>query len=125
MLMKKVLPYLFAVILLASAGGHLLTPEIYAPLIPDFVPELAANVLAAISEAAVAILLLVPKWRHWGGLSFALLMLAFLPIHVWDLVRDDPFFTPLAAAVIRVVVQFLLIYAGWRIYKRAQAQVVA
>ena len=71
-----------------SAVAHIFFPEFYAELIPDFFPELLANILSAISEAAIGIALLTRKYRYLGGLGFSLLMLAFLPIHVWDLLRE-------------------------------------
>lgn len=116
------LSFLFAVILLASAVGHVVAPDFYAPMIPDFIPEVLANVLATITEVAVAIALILPKYRAWGGLGFMLLMLAFLPIHVWDLFKDTPAIGSPAAAVVRLVIQFLMIYAGWWIWKKYAAR---
>ena len=86
-------------------------------MIPEFIPELLANVLSVIAEAGIVILLLVPKYRRLGGLGFMLLMIAFLPIHTWDAFRENPAIGPMPAPVIRLVIQFLLIYAGYWIYK--------
>jgi uncharacterized membrane protein len=44
-----------------SAVAHIFFPEFYAELIPDFFPELLANILSAISEAAIGIALLTRK----------------------------------------------------------------
>ena len=38
----------------------------------------------------VGVLLFIPKYRHWGGLGFCVLMLAFLPLHIWDLFKEQP-----------------------------------
>ncbi len=119
--MKKVLPLLLAALLLFSAIGHIFSPEFYAPMIPPFISATLANVLAAIVEAVLGIMLIWPKFRKWGGLGFALLMVAFLPIHVWDLVRDEPAVGSTMAAAIRLIVQFVLIYAGWWIWKKYEA----
>ncbi|GAB5417550.1 MAG: DoxX family membrane protein [Crocinitomicaceae bacterium] len=115
--MKKWLPYIFAALLLIGAIAHVVVPEAYLPLIPDFIPSLIANIVAAAAEAVIGVLLLLPKYRAYGGLAFSLLMIAFMPLHIWDLLRDDPMITPYAAAIVRVVIQCFLIYAGWRIYK--------
>ena len=115
--MKKIVPYTLALLLLASAIGHAIRPEFYAPMIPDFISVSLANILAIITEAAVGIMLIVPKYRKWGGLGFMALMIAFLPIHVWDLFRESPAIGAPPMPAIRLAFQFLLIYAGWWIYK--------
>lgn len=73
--MKKILAYLFAAFLIFSAIAHLVKPEVYSPLIPDFIPADMANILAFITELAVGVLLILPKYRHWGGLGFMVLEL--------------------------------------------------
>ncbi len=119
--MRKVLPLLLAALLLFSAAGHLFSPSFYEAMIPPFIPAMLANVLAAVVEAAIGVALIWPKYRKWGGLGFALLMVAFLPIHIWDLVREEPAVGSTLAAAIRLVVQFLLIYAGWWIWEKYKA----
>lgn len=116
--MKNILAYLFAAFMLASAMAHFLSPEFYAPMIPDFIPATAANVLAAVTELVVGVLLIVPKYRKWGGLGFAVLMIAFLPIHIWDLFRENPAIGDPPMPIIRVIIQFLLVYASWWIFRK-------
>jgi len=118
--MKNILAYLFAAILLLSAVGHIATPEVYSAMIPSFINETFANVATAIAEFLVAIVLIIPKYRAYGGLGFMLLMIAFIPIHVLDLFRDEPAIGAPPLPIIRFVFQFVLIYAGWRIYKRTK-----
>ncbi len=113
---KKGISYLFALILLLSAVMHILKPEFYAPLIPDAFPELLTNILVAIIESVVGILLIIEKYRFIGGLGFFVLMIGFLPIHVWDLMKENPAIGNSPAPEIRVALQFILIYAGWWIY---------
>ena len=120
--MKNILSYLLGALLLASAVGHIINPDFYAPMIPEFIPVGLANIATAIVEAVVGILLFLPKYRHWGGLGFLFLMLAFLPIHVWDLFKEEPAVGPSPAPQIRLIFQFLLIYAGWWIYKKFKPQ---
>jgi uncharacterized membrane protein len=119
-MLKKILPILLAIFLLFGAYQHIAAPDFYAAFIPDFIPKSVANILAAIAEAVVGITLIIPRFRKWGGLGFFLLMLAFLPIHIWDLVREVPAIGSFKAAVIRFFVQLLLIYAGWWIYKNSE-----
>lgn len=115
--MKQLLPIFFALVLLGSAVMHIVRPDAYLAMIPHFIPAGLANLLAAISEGIVGIALLVPQLRRWGGLGFALLMLAFLPIHIWDMLRENPAIGSTGVAIGRTLIQLVLIYLGWLIWK--------
>ncbi|MEM6629185.1 MAG: hypothetical protein AAF694_05910 [Bacteroidota bacterium] len=117
--MKKILPFVFAALMLLGAFGHIANPDFYAPLIPDFIPESLANILSTIAEGAIGIALLLPAYRKWGALGFFLLMLAFLPLHIWDLFKETSITGSQTGAIIRLAIQFLLIYGGWWLYKRS------
>ncbi|MEM6299737.1 MAG: hypothetical protein AAF740_13700, partial [Bacteroidota bacterium] len=116
--MKKVLPYIFGIIMLLGAIGHIVSPELYAPMVPDFISLTLANVLSVIAEAVIGVALLVPKYRKVGALLFAGLMLAFLPIHIWDMLKENPAIGPAPVPQIRIVVQLMFIYGGWWLYKK-------
>ena len=116
--MKKILPFVFAALMLLGAYGHIANPDFYAPLIPDFIPESLANILSTIAEAAIGIALLIPQTRKWGALGFCILMVAFLPLHIWDLFKETSIMGSQVGAIIRLAIQLLLIYGGWWLYKR-------
>ncbi|MFS4468489.1 hypothetical protein [Maribacter sp. 2210JD10-5] len=116
-IVRLILIFLFAAMMLLGAFNHLYAPETYAAFIPEFVPESFANVLSAIVEGLIGIALIVPKYRKWGGFGFFVLMIAFLPIHIWDLLKNTPAIGSKMAAMIRLGIQFLLIAGGWWIYK--------
>lgn len=118
--MKPILPITFGVILSISAIAHVFVPAVFNPLIPPFIPALLANILAALVEGAIAVLLFMPKYRHLGGLGFSMVMLAFLPLHIWELFKEEPLVGPEPLTSIRVVMQFVLIYLGWRIYRKGR-----
>lgn len=118
--MKIVLTFLFALILISGAVFHIIAPAFYAPMTPDFVSLEVANITAAIVEGTVGILLLIPRYRKLGALGFFLLMLAFLPIHIWDWTKDVPAVGSKTAAVVRLVVQVVLIYGGWWLFRKSQ-----
>ena len=48
--LKKVTPIILGIIMITVAFRHLLVPEVYAPIITDFIDQRFANVLAAIAE---------------------------------------------------------------------------
>jgi uncharacterized membrane protein len=114
---RTIVVFLLAIFMLFGAFNHLNAPETYSAFIPEFFPETLVNILSAIAEAAIGIALLIPKYRKWGGLGFFLLMIAFLPIHIWDLTKEIPAIGSRTAAMIRIAIQFLFIAAGWWIYK--------
>ena len=91
---KPGLPYLMAFILLSGAAGHLIVPEMYAPMIPPFIPPIVAHGFSVLLGAGLGLLLLIPPTRHLGGLGFMGLMLVFLPIHTWDFFRETPAIGP-------------------------------
>ncbi|MEM8523817.1 MAG: MauE/DoxX family redox-associated membrane protein [Bacteroidota bacterium] len=116
--MKHILPLLLAALMLFGAVNHIIKPEFYVAMIPEFIPESFANISSAIVEAVIGIALIIPKYRKWGGLGFFLLMIAFLPIHIWDFSKEEPAIGSKNAAIIRLLVQFVFIYLGWRIWKK-------
>lgn len=116
--MKRFIHLILAILLILGALGHVFLPEMYAPMIPEAVPQSFAHTVSILFEAGLGILLLLPKYRHWGGLGFMFLMIGFLPIHIWDLFKATPAIGPHPIPIIRVFVQFLLIYAGFWVFKR-------
>ncbi len=104
--------------MLFGAYNHLAAPEFYSAMIPPFISESFANILSAIVEFVIGVALLISKYRKWGGLGFSGLMVAFMPLHVWDLFREEPAIGSTNAAIIRLFIQFVLIFLGWLVYKR-------
>ena len=43
-----------------------------------------------------------------------------MPVHIWDLFRDDPVIEAISAAAVRIVLQIALIAAGLWIARGAQ-----
>lgn len=115
--MVKALSILFGVMMLGGAVGHLVAPEFYAGLIPEPIPEALANGFAAIVEGAIGIGLLVPRTRAKAGLAFAVLMVGFMPLHIWDALKEAPMVGSHTAAGIRLVIQVLLIAGGVAVFR--------
>lgn len=107
------LTFFFAILMFGGALGHLVYPEIYAPMVPPFIPLGVANVLAVFAEAATGFLLVFPSTRVLGASAFALLMVGFLPIHVWDMLKDEPVMGSAGAAILRLLIQSLFIVGGF------------
>ena len=118
----KILYWLMSALIAFVMGSgtllHFRNPTYLLGFIPWSLPALPIIYVTGVVELVIAIAALVPRTRGVAGLAFAALCAGYLPLHIWDLFRDDPVITPHAAAIIRVVVQFLFIGIGWLVWKR-------
>lgn len=119
-ILKRILRILFAAFMVYGGINHFLNPEFYDPFIPDFFPKDLANYGSGILEIVLGIGLLVPKYRKEASWGLVILLIAFLPIHLWDLFRDDPAIGSETAARIRVPVQLLFIAWAWWVGKPSE-----
>lgn len=119
-LLLKSITCFFAAVLLISSVGHIVSPELSTGFIPQFLPVTPVHIAAAIVECALAIGLVIPTTRKWAFLGFFLLMLIFLPLHVLDLFQDKPVIGSFPAAVVRVVIQIVLIGSAWWGWKKSE-----
>lgn len=102
--------------MLGGALGHFFRPAFFYPIVPDFLPKQFVVYASGVPELLIGLAVLYPRTRAAAGLGFACLCAAFLPLHLWDLVRETPAITPHAAAIVRVFIQFFLIWIGWRLW---------
>ena len=110
---KRITGAVLGVFFVAGAVGHAVAPGATAGLVPAFVPQWFAHGAATLTELAVGIGVFVPTWRDralWGIIA---LLLAFLPLHVVDALRDAPVIGPPVAAYLRVPMQLVLVALAW------------
>ncbi len=106
----KILQVLLALFLGYAGIQHFLKPAFYEPFVPAFMPAKTVIVYASgVVELLLGILLLVPKYTKLAATGIIILMLVFLPIHVWDVFSETPAIGSHGAALIRLPVQFLFI----------------
>ncbi len=115
--LKYLLLAITSFLMIYGSYNHVANPAFYNGFIPDFLPKLAVNYFSAVVELIVGILLIIPKTRAKGFLSFSILMVAFLPIHIWDLFKEVPAIGSQNAAIIRLIVQFIFIALTYLAYK--------
>jgi uncharacterized membrane protein len=122
--MKKVASYiiilLFTFMMLFGSYNHIAKPEFYNGFIPNIFPKLMINYLSAIIEGIIGLLIIFPKTRLNGIKAFTILMVAFFPIHIWDLLKEIPAIGSKQAAIIRIVVQVIFIILGLVLIKRGK-----
>jgi len=112
-----VLKILLAVFLIYGGFNHFNNPEFYNGFIPDFLPKLAVNYISGIIELLLGIGLFIKGYEKKSAFGIFLLMVAFMPIHIWDAFKEIPAIGSKTAAYIRIAVQFLFIGWGYIIYK--------
>jgi len=112
-LLKKIIGIILALLLLLSGIVHFINPEFYFPLIPDFFPKSLVNQLAGIVEIILGIGVFIPTLRRKALLGIFLLMLLFLPIHIFDALKENPAIGTKTVAFVRIGIQFVLIFLPW------------
>jgi len=107
---------LFALFMIMGGVQHFLKPDFYLPFVPSFLPfPMTIIYLSGVIEMALGLLLLFRKYAKIAALGIFLLMLLFLPVHVWDIITDTPAIGSHKAALIRLPFQFLFLAIAWKI----------
>ena len=124
---KKVSLWMLIAGYLAAGINHFLNAASYINIIPAYIPyPVVANILSGLLEILLALLLILPKMRHYAAWGIILLLVAFLPVHI-DMLINAPVqlgsitVTPLLAWL-RIVIQPLLILWAWWYTKPYTAQ---
>ena len=71
--------------------------------------------LSGIIEIALGLLLLFTKYARIAATGIFILMLLFLPVHLWDVISDTPAIGSHKAALIRLPIQVLFLAIAWKI----------
>jgi uncharacterized membrane protein len=90
--MRTVLRWLAAVFFVVAGTFHFLKPEMYAQIIPPYLP--APQLLVAVSgiaEIAGGLGLLIPSLRRAAGWSLIALLLAVFPANIYMVQHPDRF----------------------------------
>ncbi len=119
---QPILTYLFGAIMIAGGIAHFVNPAPYAGFIPDFLPKDLVNYLTGIVEIALGAGVFFPQTRTWATLGIFLLMIAFLPLHVLDVFKENPAIGSKTVAYIRLPMQFVLIAWAWYNYRQSKAR---
>jgi uncharacterized membrane protein len=114
---KLILTFLFGAFMVYAGINHFLKPKMYYPFFPDYLPKDALNIVSGIAEIVVGLMVFVPQYRAWGTWGILVLMLAFLPLHIIDIFRENPAVGTHKIALIRLPFQFLFILWAWYIHK--------
>ena len=107
---------LFALFMIMGGVQHFLKPDFYLPFVPSFLPfQMAIIYVSGFIEIALGLLLLFRKYARIAAVGVFMLMLIFLPVHVWDIFTDTPAIGSHKASWIRLPFQFLFLAIAWKI----------
>lgn len=107
-----------ALVLAGVGGAHFATTGNFERFIPEGFPCKATLVLVSGAvEIVLAAGLLWPRTRTWAGRGVFLLLLLYTPLHVVDVLREQPVIGPKVVAIIRLPLQggmlWLAATVGW------------
>lgn len=111
-----ILKIILATFIIFGGVQHFLKPEFYIPFVPKFFPfTMAIIYISGLVEIIFGIALFTKKYATYGAWGIFILMLVFLPIHIWDVFSDTPAIGNHKAALIRLPIQFVLIAISWKV----------
>jgi uncharacterized membrane protein len=117
--MKKIwltLKVVLAVFLIFGGVQHFISANNYIPFVPSVLPfTLAIIYLSGFFEILFGLALFFKKLETIGAWGILILMLLFLPIQIWDVFSKTPAIGSHNAALIRLPIQFLLIFIAWKV----------
>ena len=118
--MALILSLLLGLFMLWGGVLHFLRPAFYLPFVPAFLPFRAAAIpVSGALEILLGLAVLVPRTRSLAGWGLPALMVAYLPIHLWDVFRSHPAIGSHRAAMVRLPFQFLFILWAWFVATRS------
>ena len=95
---------------------HFVKPKFFNGFIPSFLPKLTVNYIFGAIEVLLGIGLFFSLTVKNAAVGIFILMILFLPLHIWDLFKEKPAIGSKKLAIIRVPIQFLLMYCSYLIY---------
>lgn len=90
-ILKKGMLYLMVVFYLLGGYNHFKDPSFYIPLIPPYLATWATelNLLSGVFEIGLALLLIPQQTRKWAGLGIVLMLIAFIPSHIYFIEKGN------------------------------------
>lgn len=85
-MIKQLSLYVMAGLYLLAGLNHFINPEFYHKIIPPWLGNpVPINIAAGVAEIVLAVLLLFRYTRNWACYGIILMLLAFIPAHVYML----------------------------------------
>lgn len=107
---KRILQWIFGVVVVLAGINHFLNPAFYMRMMPPVLPApLFLIYLSGIFEIALGILLLIPKFTRFAAWGLVALLIAVFPANIYMAINPQlfPEFSP-TALYLRLPLQLVL-----------------
>lgn len=119
--LKNIMLYVMFVFYIFGGYNHFNNPSFYIPLIPPYLSTWAVelNLISGFAEIILGILLIPTQTRKWAGFGIVLMLIAFIPSHIYFIERGNFALgnftmTPLISWIRLLVFQpLLMLWALW------------
>lgn len=111
-----IIKVLYAILFMFAGIMHVVKPKLFNRFIPDFFPKKWVNYGVGIIEFVLGLGLLLSRFEKEAALGIYFLLILLLPIHIWDVFRKKPAIGSRFIAVIRIPLQFVLMYYIHQVY---------
>ena len=83
-MLRKIGFYALVVFYVAAGVNHFIDPQFYIDLIPPYLPwPEKINIISGVIEIVLGLLLLIPEFRKRAVWGIVLMLIAFIPSHVY------------------------------------------
>lgn len=114
----KSFKYLIAGILFLIGSAHFFAADKVLQMMPDFMPAPYFWIyLSGVAELVLGLGILLPKFRKWSAYLIIAMLIVYFPLHVLDLLKEQPAIGPKWVAVLRLPLQVVMIWMTWLISK--------
>ena len=111
--MKQAALYLLIALYFAAGVNHFWHPKFYYRITPPFVGDAYwINIISGIAEIVLAAMMIFPETRAVGGYLIVVMLLAFIPAHIYNFQVDPQMKTLLYIRLI-VLQPLLILWAWW------------
>ncbi|MBL4604608.1 MAG: hypothetical protein JKY02_02795 [Flavobacteriaceae bacterium] len=111
-----VLKIVFGAFFMFAGIMHIVKPKLFKHFIPDIFPKKLINYSIGIIEFTLGLGLFFSQTVEHSAIGIFILMVLFLPIHIWDVTKERPAIGSKKTAIIRIPLQFVLMYCAYLIY---------
>jgi uncharacterized membrane protein len=112
----NILKIIIALFMIYAGVQHFIKPDFFMPFVPKFLPLKTSIIyVSGAIEILVGLLLFIKKYSNFGAIGILILLILFLPIHIWDVFSETPAIGSKQAALIRLPIQLILIFIIWKI----------
>ncbi|MEO5984130.1 MAG: DoxX family protein [Ferruginibacter sp.] len=85
-MLRKISLYVMATFYFFAGVNHFIKPLVYKKMLPPFLPfHSVLNYASGFLELGFAILLVFPKTRNFASTGIIVLLIAFIPVHIYML----------------------------------------